>query len=87
MLIHDMNIFGSERVLVLTAKTCGPASGTRKIVYLPGGSNHILCVDKREIILSQLHACQKLLPHAQDLDRELVEKEISELKMALDLIQ
>jgi len=86
MVNHDMN-FGSERVLVLTAKSCGPACGNRKIVYLPIDSNHILCVDKKEIILSQLNACQKLLPDAQELDRELVEKEISELKTALDLIQ
>jgi hypothetical protein len=82
-----MNIFGSERVLVLNAKTCGPALGSRKIVYLPADLNHILCVDKKEIILSQLNACQRLLPHAQECDRELVEKEISELRMALDLIQ
>jgi hypothetical protein len=87
MLNHGMNIFGSERVLVLTAKTCGPVRGSRKIVYLPIDLNHVLCVDKREIILSQLNACQRLLPHAQGVDRELVEKEISELKMALDLIQ
>ena len=87
MLNHDMNIFGSERVLVLTAKTCGPACGSRKIVYLPIDSNHILCVDKREIILSQLNACQRPLPHTQEQDRELVEKEISELKMTLDVIQ
>lgn len=82
-----MNIFGSERILVLTAKTCGPACGNRKIVYLSSDSNYILCIDKRDIILSQLNACQKLLPHIQELDREMVEKEISELKMALDLIQ
>jgi hypothetical protein len=82
-----MNIFGSERILVLTAKTCGPACGNRKIVYLPSDSNYILCIDKRDIILSQLNGCQKLLPHIQELDREMVEKEISELKMALDLIQ
>lgn len=87
MVSHDMNILGSERVLVLTAKTCGPSCNNRKIVYMPIDSNHILCVDKKEIILSQLNACQMLLPHTQTPDREVVEKEISELKMALDLIQ
>jgi hypothetical protein len=81
-----MNIFGSEGVLVSTAKTCGPARGNRKIVYLPIDSNHILCMDKKDIILSQLNACQKLLIHVQELDRGMVEKEISELKMALDLM-
>jgi hypothetical protein len=87
MVSNDMNIFGSERVLVLTAKTCGPARGSRKIVYLPTDSNHILCVDKKEIILSQLYACKRFLARAQDSDRALVEKEISELRMALDFIQ
>ncbi|HEV8406060.1 MAG TPA: hypothetical protein VGQ13_09175 [Nitrososphaera sp.] len=81
-----MNIFGSEKVLVLTAKTCGPACGNRKIVYLPIDSNHISCIDKKDIILSQLNACQKLLIHVQELDRGMVENEISELKMALDLM-
>lgn len=82
-----MNIFDSDRVLVLTAKTCGPDYGKRKIVYLPIGWNHVLCVDRKEIVLSQLYACEKLLSHVSERDRELVEKEISELKMALDLIQ
>jgi len=82
-----MNIFDSDRVLVLTAKTCGPDCGNRKIVYLPIGWNHILCVDRKEIVLSQLYACEKLLSHVSEHDRALVEKEISELKMALDLIQ
>jgi len=82
-----MNIFGSDRVLLLTAKACGSERGNRKIVYLPIDWSHLLCVDKREIILSELNACQVLLPHVSGQDRELVEKEISELKMALDLIQ
>jgi len=82
-----MNISGYEKILVLTAKTCGPAYGNRKIVYMSSDWNHILCVDKKEIILSQMNACQRLLPYAPEPDRELVEKEISELKMALDLIQ
>jgi len=82
-----MNILNSETILMLTAKTCGPTQGNKKIVYLPIESNHGLCVDKREIMLSQLNACLRLLPSAQNLDREIVEREISELKMALDLIQ
>jgi hypothetical protein len=82
-----MNILGFEKVLVLTAKTCGPAYGNKKIVYMPSDWNHVLCVDKKEIIMSQMNACQRLLPYASEPDKELVEKEISELKMALDLIQ
>ena len=62
-------------------------NGNRKIVYLPSDSNHILCVDKEEIILSQLTACRTLLSYVSEPDRELVKKEISELELALDLIR
>ena len=82
-----MNIVDSDRVLVLTAKTCGPEYGNRKIVYMPIDWNQILCVDKKEIILGQLNACQTLLRHASEPDREVIEKEIAELKMSLDLMQ
>ena len=47
------------------------------------GSKH----DKRDIIKSQLEACQRLLPYISKIDRAFVENEILELKMVLDLIQ
>jgi hypothetical protein len=44
-------------------------------------------VDKRDVIKSQLEACQRLLPYISKIDTALVEKEILELKMVLDLMQ
>jgi hypothetical protein len=44
-------------------------------------------MDKRNIINNQLDACQRLLPYISKIDRAVVEKEISELKMVLDLMQ
>ena len=45
------------------------------------------CLDKRDIISSELDACTKLLRHAIDeTDKKTIEIEISELKLALDLM-
>jgi hypothetical protein len=50
-------------------------------------SSQILFVDKRDVIKNQLEACQRLLPYISKIDRELVEKEILELRLVLDLMQ
>ena len=47
---------------------------------------HILCRDKKDIILSEIQACEILLRYPRDeYDTITVEKEILELKLALDL--
>jgi hypothetical protein len=81
-----MNIVDFDKISVMTAKTCGSTYGSRKIVYLVD-SNNILFIDKKEMILNQLKACQRLSPYVSYPDKALVEKEISDLKMALDLIE
>ena len=49
---------------------------------------HILCRDKKDIILSEIQACEILLMYPRDEnDTITVEKEIVELKLALDLLQ
>jgi hypothetical protein len=50
-------------------------------------TSQILFVDKRDVIKNQLEACQRLLPYISKIDRELVEKEILELRLVLDLMQ
>lgn len=48
---------------------------------------HSLCLDKRDILLAEIGACEMLLRACRDEgDRRAVEKEIAELKMALDLM-
>jgi len=79
----------SDVPTILTAKTCGSAfKNAKKVVYsFVDENSQILFVDKRDVIKNQLEACQRLLPYISKLDRDLVEREILELKMVLDLIQ
>lgn len=70
---------------VLTAKMCyNPAR--RKVVYAFSDSSDFLFLDKKDILLNQIQACEKLLKFAVDSDRTAVQKEIDELKAALDLL-
>lgn len=80
-----MNIFAQESDLV-TAKTCG-CKDTRRVTYAFSGSFHSLCLDKKAIIEAEIQACERLLKYApNESERSVVEKEITELRMALDLL-
>lgn len=73
-----------------TAATCrcDARIGMQKIMYQFIEEPHLLCADKKEILLAQIIACQKLLKYAEtEYDRELVTKEISDIQLALDLLQ
>ena len=44
-------------------------------------------MDKKDILSSQLEACERLLKYAtEEIDKQTIEKEILGLKMTLDLI-
>jgi hypothetical protein len=49
---------------------------------------HGLCLDKKDIIIGQLEACEKLQRYTlnENDNRIALEREIRELKMALDLM-
>ncbi len=81
-----MNIAERENPFVIEAKTCG-CKDKRNIAYSFIESFHSLCIDRREIILAQIQACERLLKYVKD-ETELaaVEKEIASLKLSLDLI-
>jgi hypothetical protein len=50
-------------------------------------SFHSLCMDKKAIIESEIEACERLLAYSRsNSERSVVEEEISELRMALDLL-
>ena len=50
-------------------------------------ASHNLCVDKNDIVLAELDACAKLLKYVTDeTDKKTIETEMSELKMAIDLM-
>lgn len=82
-----MNITESEAPYEVTAKTCGSKENGRKVIYSFVESFHNLSKDKKDIIISEIHACDRLKKYARDdLDREVIESEITGLKMALDLL-
>ena len=82
-----MNITDSEAPYEITAKTCGCKDNDRKVIYSFVESFHNLSKDKKDIIVSEIHACERLRKYAlDDRDKQVIEAEISDLKMALDLL-
>ena len=82
-----MNIAHTEEDFDMIAKTCGCKDRKRKVTYSLVDSYHSLCKDKKDIILSEIQACEILLRYPRDeYDTITVEKEILELKLALDLL-
>jgi hypothetical protein len=83
-----MNIAQTEADAEIIAKTCGCKDAGRKVTYSFVDSYHGLCMDKKDIILSEIQACERLLKYTRD-ENEMatIEKEIAELKLALDLLR
>jgi hypothetical protein len=82
-----MKIADSETPYEITAKTCESKGNGRKVIYSLVESFHNLSKDKKDIIISEIQACERLRKYARDeIDREVIEAEISDLKMALDLV-
>jgi len=82
-----MNISEIEAPLIVVAKTCGCREKSRRTVaYQFIDSDPSLCLDKKDLILGQLEACERLLEHVVDEDKNTLESEITELKMALDFL-
>lgn len=80
-----MNISCETNALVFTAKACSNPI-RRKVVYAFDNLD-FLFLDKKDIILNQIQACEKLLKYAvDDSDNLAIAKEIDELKSSLDLI-
>ena len=72
----------------ITARTCGCREKNRqKVTYAFSQEFHSLCMDKKYIIQAEIEACERLLKYAiKDSERAIIEKEIAELKAALDLM-
>ncbi|MGB8154249.1 MAG: hypothetical protein WCF97_10050 [Nitrososphaeraceae archaeon] len=82
-----MNIAHIEEDCDMVAKTCGCKNTKRKVTYSFVDSYQSLCRDKKDIILSEIQACEILLKYPRDEnDTITVENEIAELKLALDLM-
>ena len=77
-----MNITVTEISQILIAKICGCKKSNKKIIYSFVDQYHSLCVDKEDILESQLEACENLLVTTKNNEeRQIIkkEKEILEL--------
>jgi hypothetical protein len=83
-----MNIDYTESSQFVAAKTCGcKRTGKQRVTYSFSEEFHGLCKDKKDILQAEIGACAKLLMYASDdSEKAVIEKEITELKMALDLM-
>ncbi len=82
-----MNIPDSEEPYEIVAKTCGCKEKNRKVTYSFVDTYHALCKDKKDIIVSEIQACERLRNYTRDeIDANVIETEIAELKMTLDLL-
>ncbi|WP_415309874.1 hypothetical protein [Candidatus Nitrosocosmicus sp. FF01] len=51
-------------------------------------SSHNLCLEKGELLLAQIQACERLLKYAKDDEEiDMLKQEISKLRLALDLVR
>lgn len=76
-----MNIIESEIPYLVEARTCGCKERGRSVSYHFIESSHSLCLEKGELMLAQIQACERLLKYAKD------EEDISKLRLALDLVR
>ena len=83
-----MNIIESETPFLVEARTCGCKERGRSVSYHFIESSHSLCLEKGELMLAQIQACERLLKYAKD-DEEIniLKEEISKLRLALDLVR
>ncbi len=82
-----MNNVKTGTQYIIEAKTSG-CDKNKRIAYYFVEPTHTLCLDKVDIILAQIQACERLLKYTKDkTDVSAIKKEILELKFTLDLIQ
>ncbi len=76
-----MSISISESQIICEAKICG-CTNNKKVVYGFSEPVHSLCIDKKQVILSQIKACLNLLNYTTDKhELDMVEKEMDELNV------
>ena len=81
-----LNIVESEVPFIVEAKTCG-CKNRKSVSYHFVEPSHSLCLDKRELVLAQIQACERLLKYSKDkIELATIEKEIADLKLALDFL-
>ena len=82
-----MNVTDLESSIQIDAKICGSVQ-RRKIAYSIMDFHHSLYTNKKDIILAQISACELLSKYTADsFDKNVLKKEILDLKLMLDLIE
>ncbi|AIF82324.1 hypothetical protein NTE_00242 [Candidatus Nitrososphaera evergladensis SR1] len=82
-----MNIENEAGNIVIAKTYNSSTNNGRKVSYAFVDQAHALCLDKKDIIIAEIEACERLLKYAEnESDQETVKNELSELKMALDLL-
>lgn len=72
----NMNISNTDYQLICEAKICGLIDNKR-VVYVFSEPVHRLCIDRKQLVLSQIQACRLLLKCTTNKIKLLiVEKEI-----------
>jgi hypothetical protein len=83
-----MNILEIESPFKIEAKT-SKFNDETNVIYSIVEPYHNCCIDKKEIIIEQIKACENLLRYTNtnnNNDSLALKKEISELKLALDIL-
>ena len=81
-----MNILEIEFPFKIEAKT-SKCNDKTNVIYSIAEPYHNCCIDKKEIIIEQIKACENLSRFTNKKSDSLaIEKEISELKLALDIL-
>jgi hypothetical protein len=82
-----MNVTDLETLIQIDAKICG-SERSRKIAYSIMDFHHSLYINKKDIILAQIQACEVLCKYTTDeCDKDVLKKETLDLKLMLDLIE
>jgi hypothetical protein len=83
--VERLNIGKAEYSFELEAKTCG-CDDNRTVAYSVIDSFHGLFVGKKEIIIGQIEACERLLNYTYSMaDRIALLDEIAHLRIMLKL--
>lgn len=73
---------------LVEAKTSGCKERGKSVSYHFLEPSHSLCLEKSELMLAQIQACERLLRYSkEDEERDVLNEEIAKLRLALDLIR
>lgn len=82
-----MNLTDHDYLIQIDAKFCGSVQ-KRKVAYSTIEFYHSLYINKKDLLLAQIRACELLYKYTTDIfDINVLKKEISDLKLMLDLIE